>query len=190
MQEVSPDSATRANAEAMTQELSKFSTELSLNRDVYDARRAGPQERRTPRRSTTSSARCAELPPERRRQGRRDAQSASRKAQDELVLVAAEFARNIRADRLAHHLTAAELDGLPADFHRAPQPDAEGRVALTMEYPDYIQVTPYARNDDLRRRAFMAYQPRLSRTWRCSIACARSDSSWRSCSGSRTGRTS
>src|SRR5262249_32914937 len=37
IEEVSPDSLTRATAEDMSQEISKFSTDLSLNRQVYDA---------------------------------------------------------------------------------------------------------------------------------------------------------
>ena len=37
MEEVSPDSTTRATAEAMTQDISRFVTDLSLNRQVYDA---------------------------------------------------------------------------------------------------------------------------------------------------------
>ena len=37
VEEVSPDSATRAAAEAMSQDISKFVTDLSLNRQVYDA---------------------------------------------------------------------------------------------------------------------------------------------------------
>ena len=37
VEEVSPDSASRATAETMSQEISKFVTDLSLNRKVYDA---------------------------------------------------------------------------------------------------------------------------------------------------------
>ena len=159
MQEVSPDSATRANAEAMTQELSKFSTELSLNRDVYDALAAldlksADAETKYYVERTLRDFRLSGVD--------KDAATRERikKAQDELVLITQEFSRNIRADKSSITCTAAELDGLPADFIARHKPDAEGRITLTMEYPDYIPVNTYARNDDLRRRAYMAYQNR------------------------------
>jgi Zn-dependent oligopeptidase len=37
VEEVSPDSATRATSEEVSQEISKFATDLSLNLQVYDA---------------------------------------------------------------------------------------------------------------------------------------------------------
>ncbi len=159
MEQVSPDSATRATAEELTQEISKFATALSLNRKVYDAIAALKtdgldDETKYYVTRTLRDFRLAGV----------DKDDATRerikKLQDEIVLVTQEFARNIRDDKSFITCTVAELDGLPQDFIDRHKPGADGLVKLTMEYPDYVPVNTYAKNDDLRRRAYMAYQNR------------------------------
>jgi len=54
----------------------------------------------------------------------------------------------------------ADLDGLPQDFIDRHKPGTDGKVTLSVEYPDYIPVSTYAKSDDLRRRMYMAYQNR------------------------------
>jgi thimet oligopeptidase len=54
----------------------------------------------------------------------------------------------------------ADLDGLPQDFIDRHKPGTDGRITLTVEYPDYGPVSTYAKSDDLRRRMYMAYQNR------------------------------
>ena len=159
MEEVSPDSSTRATAEGMAQDISSFSTALSLNRKVYDA---------------LSSMNLSGADPETRfyvtrtlrdfRLSGVDKDDATRekikKLQDELVLVSQEFGRNIREDKSSVSCTPAELDGLPQDFIDRHKPGTDGRITLTTEYPDYYPVSTYAKSDDLRRRIYMAYQNR------------------------------
>ncbi|MEQ1832915.1 MAG: M3 family metallopeptidase, partial [Candidatus Eisenbacteria bacterium] len=40
------------------------------------------------------------------------------------------------------------------------KPGTDGRITLTLEYPDYGPVSNYAKSEDLRRRIYMAYQNR------------------------------
>jgi len=159
MEEVSPDSATRATAEAMSQEISKFATDLSLNRKLYDALVAMDisgvdAETKYYVERTLRDFRLSGV----------DKDDATReklkKLQEDLVLISQEFGRNIREDKGTVSCTVAELDGLPQDFIDRHKPGADGKVTLTLEYPDYIPVISYAKNDDLRRRIYMAYQNR------------------------------
>jgi thimet oligopeptidase len=145
MEEVSPDSATRATAESMSQAISKFVTDLSLNRKVYDALVAldltkVDEETKFYVEKTLREFRLSGV----------DKDDSTR----------AKIKRNIREDKGTIQCTVAELDGLPKDFIDRHKPGADGKVTLTMEYPDYIPVISYAKSDELRRRHYMAYQNR------------------------------
>jgi len=83
-----------------------------------------------------------------------------RKLNEELVLVSQEFGRNIREDKSTVTCMPADLDGLPQDFIDRHKPGTDGKITLTVEYPDYIPVSTYAKSDDLRRRMYIAYQNR------------------------------
>jgi len=159
LEETSPDSATRATAEAMSQEISRFVTDLSLNRKVYDAISAldlsgADAETKFYVERTLRDFRLAGV----------DKDDATRerikKLQEELVLISQEFGRNIREDKGRITCTPAELEGLPQDYVDRHKPGADGKVTLTLEYPDYLPVMTYAKSDDLRRRMWFAYQNR------------------------------
>jgi Zn-dependent oligopeptidase len=159
VEEVSPDSLTRATAEAMSQEISKFVTDLSLNRKVYDALAAidtSTADAET-RYYVSKTLRDFRLSGVDKDQATRD---KIKKLNEELVLVSQEFGRNIREDKSTVTCVPADLDGLPQDFIDRHKPGADGKITLTTEYPDYIPVATYAKNDDLRRRIYMAYQNR------------------------------
>ena len=159
IEEVSPDSATRATAEAVSQDISKFSTDLSLNRQVYDALSAldttsMDAETKYYVQKTLRDFRLSGVDKD---QATRD---KIRKLNEELVLVSQEFGRNIREDKSTVTCMPADLDGLPQDFIDRHKPGTDGKITLTVEYPDYIPVSTYAKSDDLRRRMYIAYQNR------------------------------
>ena len=159
MEEVSPDSATRSAAESMSQELSKFVTDLSLNRQVYDALAAmdtssADAETRYYIAKTLRDFRLSGVDKD---QATRD---QIKKLNEELVLISQEFGRNIREDKSTVTCMPADLDGLPQDYIDRHKPGADGKITLTTEYPDYIPVSTYAKSDDLRRRMYIAYQNR------------------------------
>jgi thimet oligopeptidase len=72
------------------------------------------------------------------------------------------FARNIAEDTTTFTATRDELTGLPADWIEAHERGAQGRVVLTVTYPDFFPVISYAANRALRRRAAVAF---TSRAW-------------------------
>ena len=160
MQEVHPDKAFREAAENISQKIAAFSTDLSLNRAVYDALVAmdiskADAETKFYVEKTLRQFRLAGV----------DKDEATRKKikalNDELVLIGQEFARNIREDKdkvIVNNV--AELDGLPQDFIDAHKPAPDGKITLTIDYPDSIPVLNYAKNGDLRKRMYFAYNNR------------------------------
>src|SRR5437899_2975470 len=131
IQVVHPDEKVRTAAEQISQKVSAFATELSLNRAVYDAVAAldvsrADEETKYYLQRTLRDFRLAGV----------DRDEATRKRiqelRDELVLVGQDFDRNIRTDvRTVTASNAGELDGLPADYIARHKPDASGAITLT-----------------------------------------------------------
>lgn len=160
MEEVHPDSNVRTTAEEVSQEISKYATELSLNRKVYDALTAVDLAAADPETKfyVTRSLRDFRLAGV----DKDDATRAKiKKVQEELVEISQEFSRNIREDkRTVYANSVAELDGLPQDFIDRHKPEADGRIKLTTDYPDAIPVFTYAKNENLRKQMYMEYNNR------------------------------
>lgn len=160
IQEVHPDEAVRAAAEKVSQKVQAFITDLSLNRAVYDALtsldlKGADAETRYYVEKTLRDFRLAGV----------DKDEATRKRikalRDELVLIGQEFSRNIRDDKRTVIVTdVAELEGLPADYIARHKPDSEGKITLTIDYPDSLPIFSYARRESLRKRMFMEYNNR------------------------------
>ena len=160
MEEVHPDSTLRAVAEGQSQKVSALATELSLDRRVYDALKAldvshADAETRFYVEHELRDFRLAGVDKD-------DATRAKITAlRDTLVKIGQEFDRNIRGDvRTIQVAGAADLDGLPADFITSHKPGADGKITLDINYPDYVPVMTYAKNDDVRHRLYMEFQNR------------------------------
>ncbi|MGH7740955.1 MAG: M3 family metallopeptidase [Candidatus Eiseniibacteriota bacterium] len=158
--EVSPDSATRSAAEKATQEASAFGTELSLNRQVYDALAAIDTTQADPETKyyvwkTLRDFRLAGV----------DKDEPTRKRikelNDKIVETGQAFSRNIREDkRTVLVKDAGELTGLPDDYIARHKPDSDGHIVLTIDYPDALPVFSYAKSESLRLRMYMQYNNR------------------------------
>lgn len=160
MGEVHPDAQFRAAAEKISQKVSAFSTDLSLNRAVYDAlskvdARGADASTRYYLERTLRDFRLAGV----------DRDEATRKKikalHEELVLIGQEFSRNIRDDKRTVIVDdVKELEGLPADYIERHKPGPDGKITLTIDYPDSLPVFSYAKNESLRRRMYVAYNNR------------------------------
>jgi thimet oligopeptidase len=160
IQVVHPDAKVRESAEQISQKVSSLSTELSLNRKVYDAIAAldvsgADAETKFYVQRTLRDFRLAGV----------DKDEATRKRiqqlRDDLVLVGQDFDRNIRTDlRKITAKSTADLAGLPPDFVARHTPEADGTITLTIDYPDSLPVFSYAKNEDLRKRMYMEYNNR------------------------------
>src|SRR5439155_1683292 len=160
LQNVHPDETIRKTAEDVSQKASAAGTELSLNRAVYDAIVAFDVSREDPEtryyvQRTLRDFRLAGVDKDEKTRKR------IQEVNDELTVIGQDFSRNIRSDlRKVVAKNAAELDGLPADFLARHKPEADGTIALTIDYPDSLPVFSYAKNEDLRKRMYVEYNNR------------------------------
>ncbi|HEX7077064.1 MAG TPA: M3 family metallopeptidase [Candidatus Eisenbacteria bacterium] len=152
MESVHPDSSFRSVSEELSQAAQKFQTELSLNRGVYDAIAAvdlkgADADTRYLVEKTLRDFRLAGV----------DKDEATRRKiaalRDELVKIGQEFDRNIRNDsRTINVDSIVDLKGLPNDFVLAHMPGKNGKISISIEYPDRFPVMKYAESEDVRRR--------------------------------------
>jgi thimet oligopeptidase len=152
MSEVHPDSAYRAVAEDVTREASKFLDALSLNQAAYAALKAVDVSQAD---SATQYFVMRTLRDFRRSGVDKD--DATRKLiaalQDTLVVTSQAFGRNIRDDSRTITVDGSQaLDGLPQDFIDSHKPGSDGKITLSIEYPDYFPVLRYAKDSDVRFR--------------------------------------
>ncbi len=160
IEQVHPDSSLRNAAEAASRRVSAYGTELSLNHDVYEALKAIPIAGADPetRHYVERELRDYHLSGVDRDEATRTLITQLRK---ELVEVGQAFAKNIRDDkRFVTVKSAAELDGLPADYVARHKPGADGLIRITVDYPDAFPVFSYATNEDLRKHLYMEYNNR------------------------------
>ena len=91
----------------------------------------------------------AALPPKER--------TRAREIQDQLSALSIEFQRNTRENLETVYVTPAELDGMPQAYRDAHKPGADGRIALQLNYPDYVPFMENAHDAAARQRYYMAF---------------------------------
>jgi thimet oligopeptidase len=149
----------RNEGQALLATISQAETELSLNRQVYDALNAIPQAGLDA--ATHHYIQRSLL--EYRLSGvdRDEATRAKIKSlRDRITKLSLAFGRNIDDSVLKITATRAELDGLPADYIERHKPDAQGLYTLTTDPPDAYPVLDFANNTSLRHRMWVAYNTR------------------------------
>ncbi len=137
-----------------------LSTELSLNRPLYEAFRALDVSRAD---SETKYAVWKILRDFRRAGVDRDEATRARiKAlNDEISEVGSTFDRTINEDLRTITVSGPrELEGLPSDYVARHKPEPDGAIRITTAYPDAIPVFQYATNGDLRRRLRLQFEDR------------------------------
>jgi thimet oligopeptidase len=160
MSEVHPDEEIRETARECEQEVSKFYSALALDRDMFDAVSAvdvSPGDADTQRfhaHALRDYRRAGvDQPPEIR--ARLEA------IDEELTKLGQAFSKTISEDVRAIEITDPKrLDGLPADFIASHPPDAEGKIRITTDYPDYNPFMTYANDDGLREELYIAFRSR------------------------------
>jgi len=154
-----PDSAMRAAAEQTSRTISAYGTQLSLDRELYDALAALDVKNAdaATRFFVEKTLRDFRLAGVDKDEATRTKITALRK---ELVEVSQSFSRNIRAGVRTITARPEELKGLPQDYIDRHKPAADGTITLNTEYPDAIPIFDYAENGDLRKRMYMAYGTR------------------------------
>jgi len=147
---VSPTKEVRDAAEKCRIELSKFRTEVSLDRAIYDAVAKVPVDTLDPvsRHFADKSVRDFRL-------AGVDKDEASRarisEINDELTRLSQDYQKNVNGDTRSIQVDPAALDGLPEDWKAAHAPGPDGKVTVTTDYPDLLPFLTYSTDGAARK---------------------------------------
>ena len=159
LERVHPDPAVRKVAEEFTQEVDRFVTELSLNREVFDALKGmkldgADKVTRFYVEKTLRDYKRAGV----------DKDEATRKRikelNEELTLIGQEFARNIQSDTRTVYVKQEDLAGLPDDYVRSHPAGEGGQISITTDYPDYIPFMSYSKSERARKDLYKQFRNR------------------------------
>ena len=163
MRNVHPDEGLREAAGACEQEIRAFTSELSLNRGLFEAFEAIDRQGREGLDADTERFVAHALRDFRRAGVDRDETTRERirEIDRRLVELSQAFSRNIADDvRSVEVESKDELAGLPQDYIDAREPDDDGVIRITTEYPDYFPVMTYAESTELRRALYLENRTR------------------------------
>jgi thimet oligopeptidase len=155
MEQVHPDAAFRDRATAMTRKVSDAARALSLNRGVYEALAALDVSKADAATRYYVQRQLLEF----RLAGvnKDDAQRARlRELNDQLTKAQSEFDRNISDDKRIVDVEPTDMDGLPSDYLARHEPGDDGKLHISTDYPDLFPVLTFAKNDNVRRKLYLA----------------------------------
>ncbi len=154
---VSPDSKVRGNAEACLVEISKFATDLFQSKKLYaqfKAVKPGDAVERKLRQDVMEGFEDTgvSLAPDKRER--------MKAILEKMELLSQAFARNIRDNNQKLTFTPDEVKGLPDAYLARAKRDDQGNYLLGFEYPEFNPFMEYADNSDARRRYQIAFANR------------------------------
>lgn len=80
---------------------------------------------------------------------------------EEINLLGQTFGKNILEDRRILEVSSEDkLAGLPADYIAARKTDADGKLTISTDNPDYLPVMQYAHDDQLRYELYKIFRQR------------------------------
>jgi len=156
---VHPDAQMRKTAEKCEQRVAALSTELTLDRQLFEAFSnvsvdgAGALEKRLVRKTLEDFKRAGVDKSEAVRKRLKD-------LNDKIVKTGQAFSKAIIQDRRSIKVDADALKGLPADWVKAHKADKDGKVTITTDYPDYIPFMTYSESDSARAKLYKVYRQR------------------------------
>lgn len=163
LSQVHPQKNIRKDAEICEQEIANFVTEISLDKKVYESLTQVKDEKLSleEKRMLTHTLR------EFRRAGV-DKDDIIRQQiktiKADLVTIGQQFGQNIREDRFVIELDdEKQLSGLPNDYILSHPKNANGKIEISTDYPDYIPFMQYANDATLREKLRFKYLNRGSK---------------------------
>ncbi len=158
---VHPDEAVRTSCEQAEVEVDRLGTELRQDRGLYDVLAALPADGLDP---VAARLLTRTLEDFRRAGVHLDDATRARLGwiNERLTGLGQDFSRTIRDDVRTVLVERDRLDGMPEDWLEAHPPDADGRVAVTTDYPDALPARMFVRDAAVRREVTMAF---LNRGW-------------------------
>jgi thimet oligopeptidase len=157
---VHPDADLRSAGEACAQLLSKVAIDMSLSRPLFDAlsRMDVVDADDVTRHSVEKLLLSFQLAGVDKDDATRE---RIRELNDSIVAIGQDFDRNIREDvRYLELDSVDDLAGLPDDYIAAHQPDEDGKIKISTQYPDVFPFFEYADRDDLRKKMLLLYGQR------------------------------
>jgi len=150
LSQVHPQESLRSQAEAAEQEGNQLSTDLGLDRDLFEIFAAAD-----PRGLDEAGSRVLQRSLRDFRRAGVDQDEPTRARLRELgdreLVVDQEFAKNARDDVRRSSVTPDQLAGLPQDYVEAHPVGDDGRVTITTDYPDTIPFLTFALDAGARR---------------------------------------
>lgn len=157
---VHPDEELRSAGEACEQLMAKVDTDMGLSRPLYEAiskidLEDADDATRFSVEKLLLSFRLAGV------DRSEEARERIRALNDEILAVGQEFDRNIREDvRYLELDSIDDLAGLPEDYVAAHQPNEDGKIMVSTQYPDAFPFFEYAESDEHRESLSLTYSQR------------------------------
>ncbi len=153
LQNVHPNAEIRAAAEACELRWQDFQSTLGLNEKVYEIGRKSVLKDAIDRRAVQVALEGFEdsggaLPPDRR--------ARAKELSDKITGLSQQFNKNIRDSHVRVLFTEAELKGVPEGVWKDKTREADGRIALGVDYPTYYPVLQAAEDPAVRERMWRA----------------------------------
>lgn len=157
--QVHPQESVRSQAEAAEQEGNQLSTDLGLDRELFEIFAAAD-----PAGLDEAAGRVLRLSLRDFRRAGVDLDEAARARLRELgdreLVVDQEFGKNTRDDVRGILVTPDQLAGLPQDYIDAHPAGVDGRVRITTDYPDTIPFMSFALDAGARRALVLEFNNR------------------------------
>lgn len=151
LSETHHDEKIRKEAESCELEISKFITDLSLDKKIFNILSSVNQLSLDEKAERMLKNTLRDF----RRSGvdKDDAtQNKIKTLKEDIVRLGQEFGQNIRKDRLVIELDSKEdLLGLPEDYIKSHQPNKNGKIEISTDYPDYVPFMKYAKSEHFRK---------------------------------------
>lgn len=91
-------------------------------------------------------------------------QTRVRAINEELTKLAQDFDTNLAASHLYVDAAPAQLEGLPKEWIASHKPEADGKVRISTDYPDYFPVLTYAKDRKLALDLYKQFENRAADT--------------------------
>jgi thimet oligopeptidase len=151
-----PEATTRAAGEQCNLKAAALGTEITLDRGLYDVLASLDLSRQD---AATRFWIAQDLADFRRAGVNRDDATRARvkTLRDEITALGNRFSSNINEDATTVKLAPAALAGLPADYIAKHPAGADGKVTLTVQYPDFYPFMKFARSSAAREEMYRAF---------------------------------
>ena len=83
---------------------------------------------------------------------------------DDLTKLGQDFDTNLAASHLFVDATPAQLEGLPKEWLASHKPEADGKIRISTDYPDYFPVLTYAKDRQLALELYKKFENRAADT--------------------------